>query len=50
MIIAYLIIATFAAAFAVEEFNDNRLIAGIWGLFWPFMLLMVLFYWWVSRR
>lgn len=50
IIIAYLFIAVFASAIASRELSDKILIAGVWGLLWPFMLMFVLFFWWMSRK
>lgn len=49
MIIAYLIIACFASALATDGFSENYLVATIWGLCWPAMIVIYLFMLFVSR-
>lgn len=52
MLIAYLVIAVFAGAFATagDSFTDNAFFGAILGLVWPLMIVMMLFFLFVSRR
>jgi len=52
MLTIYLVIAVFAGAFATAggSFSDNPFFGAIWGLLWPLMIVMMIFFLVVSRR